>query len=228
MNLPLASGGGDLFGLLVFVVIAIISWLTNRAKNAGDDSRRPSEAPPQGKPIADDTLEEWLKGLVDEQKPSAPPHPPPVQHSPPPSRMPPPLPSPRAAPPGHEQRRAPPPLRAESVRRPPPPLRPAPVRSPRPSAPPKRTPVVEEPVIRTYLAPSGPDIQSEIHEFTAKVADEVHTTREELMGSPAAAAAPRADPTSIATILRSRGGLKQGVVLMEVLGQPRAFAPPSY
>lgn len=228
---PIASGG-DFAGLIFFAIFAVIAWLTNRAKGAGEDQGETSKPTGGGEPTADDTLEEWLKGLVDEQKN------PPKQHQPPPVRpspatRPPPLTRPQRPPPlAREQRRtAPPPLRSEPPRRAPPVQRPAPVTN-RPSILTTPPVISKKTIAASRLAPNGPDIHEEIHDLALKVADEVHITSDELIGiPPGVSAEPPSDSTQpplIARMLRSQGGLRQGVILMEILGKPRALSTPQF
>jgi hypothetical protein len=228
ISFPVALGG-DFAGLIFFAIFAIVAWLTNRARTAGESQPQAPQSSGGGKGSTDDTLEEWLKGLVDEQKA------PPKQHQPPPLRPPPVT---RPAPTARPQR---PPMTYEPQRRVPPPLRTAPPpqhvppvqrTATKPSRRPAPAPVpsvVQKPsVAPTRLAPSGPDIQGEIHDLASKVADDVHTTTEELIGAPMSAAAAASsrteEPTRIARLLRTPGGLREGVILMEVLGRPRAFS----
>ncbi len=218
----MVASGGDLIGILFFVVVAILSALSKRAGQRSEEEGGPArpvrrvpprgtgapDAPPMlpdGQPDLAGEMRRFLDELQRGEETPAPETRPVVIPQPEPSRPHP------VAPTFH------PPRTEVKVRRV--------VRVPVPS------PVVVEAApapVRLVTEPTH-NIHQEVMDSMQTLRDDVRATREELQeGTPAAeSAAPTPAPVfgGGAAWFRSPQGLRQAVIASEVLGPPRALRP---
>ncbi|MBI4026636.1 MAG: hypothetical protein HY360_16760 [Verrucomicrobia bacterium] len=208
--LPLASGFENLFGILIFIIFAVVSAMGKRMGQPGED-----EAPP--KPVR----------RVPPQKPASP-TPPPIPENPQ-GKMPEEM--RRFLEDVQRRRNAPPPIPQREAGLP---RQPAPPREVSPRRPLKR---IEAPPVAFEPEPTprplvGAAVAVTIHEEVERsmqtLTEDVATTREELIstqGEPNVSESQSARPVFRfdPAMLRSPATLKQAVVWSEILGKPRGL-----